>query len=83
MRLHDIQFDFDRYKSKGQSQPILDVAVERLKECPEVRIVIGGHTDSVGTAAYNVDLSYQRAVATRDSGMAYPRNGRRHRRGTL
>ncbi len=47
-------------------RPTLDIAVDRLKECPEVRIVIGGHTDSVGTDVYNVDLSYRRAVATRD-----------------
>jgi OOP family OmpA-OmpF porin len=66
MRLHDIQFDFDRDAIKEQSQPILDIAVNRLKECPEVRIVIGGHTDSVGSDGYNVDLSYRRAVATRD-----------------
>ena len=33
MRLHDIQFDFDRDTIKSQSRPTLDIAVDRLKEC--------------------------------------------------
>ena len=66
MRLHGIQFDFDRDAIRQKSQPLLDIAVERMNECPQVRIIIGGHTDSIGSDGYNVDLSYRRAVATRD-----------------
>ena len=32
-----------------------------LNENPEVRILIGGHTDGIGDAAYNLKLSEERA----------------------
>ena len=44
---------------------MLDVAVEQLSGCPDIRISIGGHTDSIGAEAYNEGLSGRRAEATR------------------
>jgi outer membrane protein OmpA-like peptidoglycan-associated protein len=43
-----------------------EVANALIKEDPLSKIVIEGHTDSQGTAAYNQDLSQQRAQAVRD-----------------
>ena len=53
-------------KVSDSSKPLLDVAVERLSECPEINITITGHTDSIGAAEYNNGLSYRRAEATKN-----------------
>lgn len=39
----------------------LDVAAETLRECPNVRTEVEGHTDSVGSEVYNQALSQRRA----------------------
>jgi OOP family OmpA-OmpF porin len=44
----------------------LDEAVEILKKHPEIKIVIEGHTDSIGTIPYNQKLSERRAKAVYD-----------------
>ncbi len=66
VRLRGIEFEFDRAGVTDSSKPILDVAIERLNECPQINITITGHTDTLGSAGYNNDLSYRRAEATRN-----------------
>jgi outer membrane protein OmpA-like peptidoglycan-associated protein len=66
VRLRGIEFGFDKANVSESSKPLLDVAVERLSECPEINITITGHTDSMGAAEYNNGLSYQRAEATKN-----------------
>ncbi len=44
---------------------ILDRAVEVLKEYPDVRLEISGHTDDRGSADFNRDLSQRRADAVK------------------
>ena len=61
--LRGIQFDFDKSNIKPEFQPILNEAVSTLKARPDVKAVIVGHTDFVGTAQYNMVLSNQRAKA--------------------
>jgi OmpA-OmpF porin, OOP family len=61
--LRGINFDFDKYNIKPEFEPILDEAVSTLKAKPDVKVVIVGHTDSIGTAEYNMNLSKQRAKA--------------------
>jgi OOP family OmpA-OmpF porin len=65
VRLRGIEFGFDKDQIEDSSKPMLDVAVERLNECPEVRITISGHTDSIGSEQYNNGLSYRRAEASK------------------
>jgi len=49
------------------SAVVLDVAAEQLRGRPGLSVVVEGHTDSVGSEAYNQGLSQRRA----DSVLAY------------
>ena len=42
------------------------VADSLTQQDPESKIVVEGHTDSQGSASYNMDLSQRRAQAVRD-----------------
>jgi outer membrane protein OmpA-like peptidoglycan-associated protein len=44
-----------------KSEPLLDAGADFAGRCPSVRFVVEGHTDSIGTKAYNKRLSEQRA----------------------
>jgi len=59
--LRDINFDFDKAEIKPEFEPILDEAARILKENPDVRVSIEGHTCSIGTDEYNQRLSERRA----------------------
>jgi OOP family OmpA-OmpF porin len=63
--IRGIYFDLDRDTIKPRSRPVLDRAVEVLKEFSEIRIEISGHTDSTGGHAYNRDLSRRRAESVK------------------
>ena len=45
---------------------MLDGAVKTLRDNPSLHVVVEGHTDSVGSDAYNRKLSERRAKAVRD-----------------
>lgn len=64
--LNNIFFDTDKYEIKEKSIPELNKVVTFLKENPDIRISINGHTDNEGTAAYNQMLSTNRAKAVYD-----------------
>ena len=51
--------------SRPVSRTVLDKAVAVLKEYPDVRVNIVGHTDDVGAAEFNLDLSRRRAEAVK------------------
>ena len=54
-------FEFDSDKLSSDSHAGLDVVVAFLKETPNVTVKIEGHTDSIGSQAYNQNLSERRA----------------------
>ncbi|MEA2040272.1 MAG: OmpA family protein [Thermodesulfobacteriota bacterium] len=56
-------FDFDKYEIKSQYYPVFDAVVSVLRNNPSLKIVIEGHTDIIGTEAYNQKLSEERAGA--------------------
>lgn len=55
-------FGFDKFKLNGDSVPVLDDVVAKLKEHPEFDVVVvTGHTDRIGSEQYNQKLSERRA----------------------
>ncbi|MCF0191685.1 MAG: OmpA family protein [Marinilabiliaceae bacterium] len=64
MTLKNIFFDFNSASLKQESHVELDKLVAIMKANPSIRVEIGGHTDNVGTAAYNMKLSGDRAKST-------------------
>jgi OOP family OmpA-OmpF porin len=66
IRLRGIEFGFDKAEVTDASKVVLDTAVETIAGCKEVRLKVSGHTDSIGTEAYNEGLSERRARAVRD-----------------
>jgi outer membrane protein OmpA-like peptidoglycan-associated protein/tetratricopeptide (TPR) repeat protein len=63
MVLRNIFYETDQYQLKAISFAELDKLVSFLVNNPQLRIEIGGHTDSEGTEEYNIDLSMKRAEA--------------------
>jgi outer membrane protein OmpA-like peptidoglycan-associated protein len=64
--LRGVHFDFDKSAVRADARPILDEAVSTLKEEPGIMISVEGHTDGIGSDAYNQKLSVRRAEAVRD-----------------
>jgi outer membrane protein OmpA-like peptidoglycan-associated protein len=56
-----IKFDFDSDIIPDSSFRDLNVICRLLKENPKTRVDIFGHTDSMGTGEYNINLSLRRA----------------------
>ena len=62
---HGINFDVDKATIKPGSMGTLNMIVQVLKDNPDVRFEIDGHTDNSGAAAHNLQLSQQRADAVK------------------
>ncbi|WP_192965748.1 OmpA family protein [Phycobacter azelaicus] len=58
-----ITFDFDSARLDGAARATLDRQAHWIKQFPEVRFRVYGHTDAVGSAAYNKRLGKRRAQA--------------------
>lgn len=57
----NITFAFDSSNLQPQFYPVLDNVASTLNQYNQTVIEVAGHTDSVGTDAYNMTLSQQRA----------------------
>ena len=58
-----INFDTGKFDIKPESQPIIDQIAQLMKDNPELKLSIEGHTDNVGTPQNNKVLSENRAKA--------------------
>ena len=61
--LGDVLFEFNRAEVKPSAQARMAQLADFLKQYPDRRVSIEGHTDNIGTAAYNTELSQRRAEA--------------------
>lgn len=59
-------FDLNSTSLESASQPELDQVVQDLKNDPVRKVVLTGHTDKSGNAAYNLTLSKKRAQSVQD-----------------
>src|SRR5699024_1469279 len=64
--LRGVTFEFDSAKLTAQAETRLNNVVAALNASPDVKFRIEGHTDAVGTDAYNQDLSERRAQSVKD-----------------
>ena len=62
----DVKFDFDKAAVKQDSYGDIKNLADFMKQYPQTTTVVEGHTDSVGTDAYNQKLSERRAAAVRN-----------------
>jgi outer membrane protein OmpA-like peptidoglycan-associated protein len=60
-----ILFDTDSDVIKPESGPVIKQIARGLTTDPSLKLLIEGHTDSVGDAAHNMDLSKRRAEAVK------------------
>ena len=60
-----VQFDFDRSVVKPEYMAEIRALADFMKANTDVSAVLEGHTDSVGTEAYNQALSMRRVNAVR------------------
>jgi OmpA-OmpF porin, OOP family len=66
LTLGDVLFETGKADLRPGALRNLYPLVTFLQKYPERRVVIEGHTDNVGSDAYNLDLSQRRADAVRD-----------------
>jgi OmpA-OmpF porin, OOP family len=66
LTLGDVLFETGKAELRPGALQNLYPLVTFLQKYPERRVMIEGHTDSVGSEAYNLDLSQRRADAVRD-----------------
>ncbi len=65
LTLRNIQFDSNKAILRPESYEVLNRLVEILKNKSDLKITINGHTDNVGSEAFNLDLSKRRAKAVK------------------
>ena len=61
-----VNFDFDKATPKAVDEKELEKGREFLKKYPGFKVGLEGHTDSIGTDAYNQKLSERRAASVKD-----------------
>jgi OOP family OmpA-OmpF porin len=61
--LNNVLFDFDKSTLKPEGKAEIDKLVAEMGKFPGDTVVVVGHTDSVGTDAYNMALGQRRADA--------------------
>jgi len=72
--LEHVNFEFDSAKLTGDSTASLDDAVLILKRHSDLKVEVAGHTDSIGSDSYNMDLSKRRAQTVADYLIAHGAN---------
>ena len=61
--LYGIEFDFNKAEIKPESEPVIAEIAKLLTGKPGLKVIVTGHTDSVGDFEFNRDLSQRRAAA--------------------
>ena len=70
-----VYFDWDRSDLTAEAQSVVTQAANYAKSGRPTRILIVGHADTSGSAAYNIGLSNRRARTVADALVASGVNG--------
>jgi len=65
--VYGLYFEFARAKIRLESRPTLEEIAQVMRRHPDWKLRVAGHTDSVGSAATNLELSRRRAEAVRQA----------------
>jgi outer membrane protein OmpA-like peptidoglycan-associated protein len=61
--LNNIYFEFGKYRLLDESRYELNRVIDLMNDYPDMTVEIAGHTDSIASKAYNLELSDKRAGA--------------------
>ena len=75
--IYGIHFDVDRAVLKLGAEKVLIEMVKLMKNNPDLKIEIQGHTDNTGSADHNLDLSTRRAETVKKFLLLYGVDGLR------
>lgn len=64
--LEGVNFDNDQARLRPDATATLDQTAANLKQWGDIKVEVGGHSDSRGSDAHNRDLSQRRADAVRN-----------------
>ena len=64
--IYSIYFSFNSDEIREESEPTLHEIGDIMRRHPDWRLSVGGHTDSIGGDAPNLDLSNRRAAAVKN-----------------
>lgn len=63
--IYDIFFSFNSATLRPESDETLNTIADLLHKHPDWKLAIGGHTDSIASDSFNLDLSNRRAAAVK------------------
>jgi len=58
-----IYFDFNKFNIRPDAARVLDTALDAIRKMGHPHVIVTGHTDTVGSAGYNLLLSRKRAAS--------------------
>jgi outer membrane protein OmpA-like peptidoglycan-associated protein len=67
LTLGDVLFEFDKAQLLPGANRTIDQLAAFLSEHTDRSVLIEGHTDSIGSESYNIELSQRRAEAVRNA----------------
>ncbi len=65
IEVYGVNFDFDKATLRPESEPVLKQVLALFTTTPGFSAEVSGHTDDIGTPAYNLKLSEARAEAVK------------------
>jgi len=75
LRKFMVFFDFDKSNITPEASQVISEAVKTARQLGPVRIMITGHTDTVGSLRYNQALSERRAMSVKNEMVRLGMNG--------
>ena len=64
--LKGVNFEFDSDRLTDEAKLVLNEVAQTLLAYPDIKVEIAGHTDGLGSDAYNLSLSERRAISVKN-----------------